>query len=96
MNFETIYATILAAAPAISSIIGCIIAVVKMKNNQAAKLEEVMGAFETLRLEVKDSKEYQELKGQLIIAHQENRELRRKLNEFLMKIDHIRRNDDEE
>ena len=96
MNFGTIYATILVAAPAISSIVGIIIAVVKMKNNQAANLKEVMAALASISSEVEDRTEYQELKEQLLIAHQENRALRKKLNEFLMKIDHIRRNDDEE
>lgn len=96
MEFETIYAAILAACPAITSIIGIIVAVVKMKSNQDAKLNEVMEKFEQLETEVKSSKEYDDLKAQLRVAHQENRELRKKLNEFLTKIDHIRRTDDEE
>lgn len=96
MEFETIYAAILAAAPAITSIIGIIVAVVKMKSNQDSKLNEVMEKFELLETEVKSSKEYVDLKAQLLVAHQENRELRKKLNEFLTKIDHIRRIDNEE
>ena len=70
MEFETIYAAILAACPAITSIIGIIVAVVKMKSNQDAKLNEVMEKFEQLETEVKSSKEYDDLKAQLRVAHQ--------------------------
>lgn len=95
MEFETIYAAILAAAPPISSIIGIIVAVIMMKSNQDSKLNEVMETFELLRTEVQSSKEYEELKAQLLVSHQENQQLRRKLNELLTKIDHVRRSDDE-
>ena len=94
MTIETIYAAILSAAPALVSIIGIITALIKMKGAQNLKFGEMMGRFEALQEEVHNSKEYDELKRQLLTAHQENRELRKKLNELLTKIDHIRREDE--
>lgn len=94
MTIETIYAAILSAAPALVSIIGIITALIKMKGAQNLKFGEMMNRFEELREEVHDSKEYDELKRQLLISHQENRELKKKINELLTKIDHIRREDE--
>ena len=93
--FEEIYTAILAAAPALVSIIGIITAVIKMRTAQNAKLGEVMKKFETLKEEVRDSKQYDDLKRQLLTAHQENRELRKKINELLTKIDRVSRNEEE-
>lgn len=93
--FEEIYTAILAAAPALVSIIGIITAVIKMRTAQNAKLGEVMKKFETLEEEVRDSKQYDDLKRQLLTAHQENRELRKKINELLTKIDRVSRNEKE-
>ena len=93
--FEEIYTAILAAAPALVSIIGIITAVIKMRTAQNAKLGEVMKKFETLEEEVRDSKQYDDLKRQLLTAHQENRELRKKINELLTKIDRVSRNEEE-
>ena len=93
--FEEIYTAILAAAPALVSIIGIITAVIKMRAAQNAKLGEVMKKFETLEEEVRDSKQYDDLKRQLLTAHQENRELRKKINELLTKIDRVSRNEEE-
>ena len=93
--FEEIYTAILAAAPALVSVIGIITAVIKMKTAQNAKLGEVMEKFEILADEVHDSKQYEDLKRQLLTAHQENRELRKKINELMTKIDRVSRNEEE-
>ena len=92
--FEDIYTAILAAAPALVSIIGIITAVIKVRTAQNAKLGEVMEKFETLEEEVRDSKQYDDLKRQLLTAHQENRELRKKINELLTKIDRVSRDEE--
>ena len=91
MTIETIYAAILSAAPAIVSIIGIITALIKMKSAQNKSLDEMKERFETLSTEVKESKEHEELKKQLNVAHRENMELKRKINELLTSIDRIRR-----
>lgn len=94
MTIEMIYAAILSAAPAIASIVGCITALIKMKSSQDKSFGELVESFEKLENQVKESNQYTELKRQLVTAHQENRELKKKLNELLTKMDHIRREDD--
>lgn len=91
MNFEQIIAIVVAAAPALTAIIGIITAVVKLKNSD----KEVIDKFEEVRQEIFNTKEYEALKAELKTAHQENRELKKKLNELLTKIDRIARNEEE-
>ena len=102
MTFEQIIGIIVAAAPSLTAIIGIIAAVVKgIKSNKVTsgdvigKLEttstDVINKFEEVRQEIFNTKEYNELKEQLLVAHQENYELKKKLNELLTKIDHIQR-----
>lgn len=94
LELETIYAIIMAAAPALTSIIGIIFAVVKGIKTSKTTSTDVINKFEEVRQEIFNTKEYSELKDQLMIAHQENYELKKKLNELLTKIDHIQRNEE--
>lgn len=79
-----IMAGLISLAPAIASVVGQIITFVKQK-----------GELKPLIDEIRSTKEYDELKDQLAIVHQENIELKKKLNELLTKIDHITRGEDE-
>lgn len=81
---ETVILAIIAAAPSIAAIAGIVTAVSKL-----------VKAFNELKAEVVNTKEFKELKEELKIAHQENRELKKKFNELLTKIDHIHREEDE-
>lgn len=81
---ETVILALIAAAPAITAIAGIVIAVTKL-----------VKAFNDLKAEVVNTKEFEELKEELKAAHQENRELKKKLNQLLTKIDHIQRKEDE-
>lgn len=94
LELETIYAVIMAAAPALTSIIGIIFAVVKGIKTSKTTSTDVINKFEEVRQEIFNTKEYSELKDQLKLAHQENYELKKKLNELLTKIDHIQRNEE--
>lgn len=94
LELETIYAIIMAAAPALTSIIGIIFAVVKGIKTSKNTSTDVINKFEEVRQEIFNTKEYSELKDQLKLAHQENYELKKKLNELLTKIDHIQRNEE--
>lgn len=87
MTFEQIMTIIVAAAPSLTAIIGVIAAVIKNK----AITSKVVDKFEEVRQEIFNTKEYSDLKNQLLVAHQENRELKKKLNELLTKIDRIDR-----
>lgn len=81
---ETVILALIAAAPAITAIAGIVIAVTKL-----------VKAFNDLKKEVVNTKQFDELKTELNAAHQENRELKKKLNQLLTKIDHIQRKEDE-
>ena len=72
---ETIFLAIVAAAPAIAAIFTIIAAVVKMSRSNKTELKAVVDAFDELRGEVVNVKEYSDLKKELQLAHQEIREL---------------------
>lgn len=91
MTFEQLIAVIVAAAPSITSIIGIIAAVIKSIKTNKSTSKEIIDKFEEVRQEIFNTKEYEELKAQLLIAHQENRVLKQKINELLTKIDRIDR-----
>ena len=84
MTINLIMAALISLAPAIASVTGQIITFIKQK-----------GELKPLINEIRSTKEYDELKDQLAIVHQENIELKKKLNELLTKIDHITRGEDE-
>lgn len=82
---ETIILAIVAASPAVVAIVGIITAVCKL-----------MKSFNELKGEVVNTKEYADLKAQLLIAHQENRELKKKINELIVAITKIQQTQDSE
>ena len=84
---EEILTILLAAAPSLTAIIGCVVTFLKNKTT----CNNVVDKFEEVRQEIFNTKEYSDLKAQLLVAHQENRELKKKLNELLTKIDKIDR-----
>lgn len=93
MTFEQIMSIVVAAAPSISAIVGIVIAIVKgMKSNKDTS-QAVIDKFEEVRQEIFNTKEYSELKAQLVLVHNENLELKKKLNELLTKTDKIARED---
>lgn len=91
--FEQIMSVVVAAAPSLTAIIGIVVAVLKGINTSKDTSKQVMDKFEEVRQEIFNTKEYSDLKDQLLIAHQENYELKKKINELLTKIDHIERKD---
>lgn len=95
MTLEQIYAVVVAAAPALTAIIGIVFAVLKGIKTSTTTSKDIINKFEEVRQEIFNTKEYSELKDQLRIAHQENYELKKKLNELLTKIDHIQRKEGE-
>lgn len=95
MTIEQIYALIVAAAPALTAIIGIIFAVVKGIKTSKSTSKDVINKFEEVRQEIFNTKEYEELKSQLVLVNQENLELKKKINELLTKIDHVQRKEGE-
>lgn len=84
MIVSLIIAGLISLAPAITAVTGQIITFIKQRNELKPLIDEI-----------RSTKEYDELKDQLAIVHQENIELKKKLNELLTKIDHISRGDNE-
>jgi hypothetical protein len=84
MTISLIIAGLISLAPAITSVVGQIITFIKRRSE-----------LKPLINEIRSTKEYDELKDQLAIVHQENIELKKKLNELLTKIDHISRGENE-
>lgn len=93
-TIESIIALIVAAAPALTAIIGIIAACIKLISANKVSSKEVITSFENLKQEVLNTKEYEDLKTQLRLVHEENVVLKKKLNELLTKIDHIERKED--
>lgn len=94
MTFEQIMTIIVAAAPSITAIVGIVAAVIKGIRSNKATSQDVIDKFEEVRQEIFNTKEYSDLKNQLTLAHRENIELKKKLNELLTKIDRIERSEE--
>lgn len=92
---ETVILAIIAAAPALTAVISIIAAVIKLVRSGKITNKNVVAKIDELEQKVLDTKEYQSLKQELLIAHQENRTLRQKLNELLTKIDKISRGEED-
>lgn len=88
---DMIVAALISVAPALTAILGVITTFIKMRKNNEVSNKEIVDKFELVRKEVMDTKQYEELKDQLLIAHQENRELKKQISELLTKIDHVAR-----
>lgn len=91
MTVEQIMTILVAVGPSLAAIGGIIAAVLKIKSI----LGEIFSRFEEVRKEVINTKEYSELKDQILIVNRENQELKKKLNELLTKIDRIDRSKEE-
>ena len=77
---ETIFLAIVAAAPSIVALVGVVTAVVKL-----------VKAFNGLKGEVVNVKEYSELKQELAQAHKENADLRKDMRKLMSTMDKVKR-----
>lgn len=88
---ETITMALIAAAPAVTAVGGVVTAACSIikagKNNNKELCEKIEG----LEQRVLDTKEYETIKEELKISHQENIELKKKMNQLLTKVDRIER-----
>lgn len=78
MTIETLILCLVAASPSIVAIIAIICAACKL-----------IKAFSETKQAVMNTKEYEELKSQLAVVHEENRKLKTQLKELLTKMDKI-------
>lgn len=86
---ETIYLAIIAALPALSSIIGIIAAVVKIARDGKQTNKDLSDKFEVLATELHDSKEMDEVKTQMRALLESNRALQKRYDELLTEITKI-------
>lgn len=96
VELENIIAVIIAALPSITAIIGCVSSCIKIKNNNDTNSKDLTNKFEKLRDEVLKTKEYEDLKAQLKMSHQENTDLKKDIKTLIRKIDRINRGDKNE
>jgi 3-keto-L-gulonate-6-phosphate decarboxylase len=89
-----IFAVFLAAAPSLSAIIGIIVAVKKSIREAKQNSAETVAELQQIKDVIFSTKEYTELKNQLVMVHRENVELKRTMNNLLTKIDHVVRESD--
>lgn len=90
---ENLIIWLLAAAPAITAILGIVAAAIGIFKNNKTNYKALNDKFEEVKQQVLDMKEYQSLKDQLQIVHQENIELRKKLNELLTAMTNVTHKD---
>ena len=90
---ENLIIWLLAAAPAITAILGIVAAAIGIFKNNKTNYKTLADKFEEVKQQVLDMKEYQSLKDQLQIVHQENIELRKKLNELLTAMTNVTHKD---
>ena len=79
---EQIVQWVVACLPSIVAVITTFVSIFKLLRD-----------FKKLKLDVKDANAMTELRAQLRQIAKENYELKKKLNEYLTKIDHVRRDD---
>lgn len=96
MGLEQILTIAIASAPAVLSAVAVAIISAIAKKFTNKRIDECIDHVDKATAEIKSSKEYEEVKQQLVLVHQENVQLKRKLNELLTKIDRVARSDDEE
>lgn len=87
---ETVVTLILSLAPPITAVFSIAIAVYNLIKKTKTDKEELINAFDSLKEQVVDSKQFEELKKQLEIAHLENYELKVKLEEFLKEFKEVK------
>lgn len=76
---------IISILPSLTAILAMVLMVVK-----------VLRSFNTLRDEVKNSKEMEEIKNQIQIVVQENYELKKQIKQLVQKLDKVKIKDDKE
>lgn len=94
MIIDTVIAYILVIAPVLTAILGIVAGVVKIIKNGKANNKEILASFTELKNQLVDKEQYDALKAELALVHQENRELKKKLNDLLTHFDHIYRGDE--
>lgn len=87
---ETVWLALIAALPSISAIIGIIAAVVKLTRNNDSTMGKVIEDLEDFAVELKNTKEMDEMKAAMHSLAQSNRALQKRCDELLTEITKIK------
>ena len=82
---EQLLIYVIAIAPSVVTIIGCIASCLK----NASSCKSVVESFDAVKKEVVNTKEYEDLKVQLKVAHQDNLMLKKQISELVQTIDKV-------
>lgn len=86
INLDTIYAIIIAAAPALSAILSIVLAVLKNRKDIAKVCDPIKEEFEQLRKEVQDKTELEAVKNEMLAIMTENRQLKQEIADLITAI----------
>ena len=93
---ETIYLAIIAALPAVAAIFGIIASVVKMTRSNDSLGGKVIESIEEFAIQLKNTKEMDEMKAAILALSQSNRALQNRCDELLTEITKIRHGEQKE
>lgn len=92
--FEDIYLFLIAALPSISAILGVILAVIKLIKNNDSTIGNVATKLDEFAVELKNTKEMDEVKIAMNNLAQSNRELKKRYDELLTELTKIQHKED--
>ena len=87
---ETIWLALIAALPSIAAIFTIIAAVVRMTKNNSGVLSDLVNTVDTLAAEIKNSKEMEDMKTQMLALLESNRALQQRYDELLTEVTKIK------
>lgn len=87
---ETIWLALIAALPSLAAIFSIIAAVVKMTKDNGGILTEVINKVNGLAVEIKNTKEMEDMKTQMGALLESNRALQKRCDELLTEITKIK------
>ena len=87
---ETIWLTLIAALPSLAAIFTIIAAVVKMTKNNSGVLSKLIDTVNALSIEIKNTKEMDDMKTQMRALLESNRALQNRYDELLTEVTKIK------
>lgn len=87
---ETIWLAIVAALPSLAAIFTIIGAVVKMTKDNSGVLKNLIETVNTLAVEIKNTKEMEDMKTAMIALAQSNKALQQRYDELLTEVTKIK------
>lgn len=87
---ETIWLALIAALPSLAAIVTIISAVVKMTKDNSGVLTDLITKVNNLAVEIKSTKEMEDMKTQMLALLESNRALQQRYDELLTEVTKIK------